>query len=181
MIIGLTGTNGAGKTAAAEHLRRRGFRYDSLSDEIRRELERQGKPATRENLIVCGNELRAAHGPAVLAERVRGRLEAGCDYVIDSIRNPSEVLALRQLPGFALVHLDAPRRLRYERALQRGDARSPASYEEFAEQEEREMRGENPLHQQLRACYEMADHTIWNGGGVEQLKDALDELIAGRA
>ena len=35
MVIGLTGTNGAGKTSGADYLRELGFQYLSLSDEIR--------------------------------------------------------------------------------------------------------------------------------------------------
>ena len=34
MIIGLTGANGAGKTVTADHLKAKGFRFYSLSDEI---------------------------------------------------------------------------------------------------------------------------------------------------
>ena len=73
MIIGLTGTNGAGKTVAAEHLQTNGFAFHSLSDEIRAELESEGREATRENLIESGNRLRADYGSAVLAERVKAR------------------------------------------------------------------------------------------------------------
>ena len=88
MILGLTGTNGAGKTSAAAWLRERGFLYESLSDEIRRELESRGLPATRDNLTRVGNEMRTAGGAGVLARRIKQRLEPGADYVIDSIRTP---------------------------------------------------------------------------------------------
>lgn len=91
MIIGVTGANGAGKTVVCEHLRTLGFHYYSLSDEIREELERQNLPATRENLIECGNRLRRAHGPAVLADRIRAWLEPDSNYVIDSVRAPAEI------------------------------------------------------------------------------------------
>ena len=82
MVIGLTGTNGAGKTVAAEHLRSIGFVYHSLSDEIRTELEGQDRELTRENLIAMGNQLRADYGPTVLAERVKERLRPDRHYVM---------------------------------------------------------------------------------------------------
>ena len=42
-LIGLTGTNGAGKGEVAAYLMKKGYAYVSLSDEIRDELRRQGK------------------------------------------------------------------------------------------------------------------------------------------
>jgi dCMP deaminase len=177
MIIALTGTNGAGKTTVCEHLKRLGFAYYSLSDEIRAELARRGQPATRENLIEMGNRLRREGGPAILAERVKAKLELGCNYVVDSVRNPAEVEALRRLPDFHLLHVDAPIALRYERARARRDARVPATLEEFVEQEEREMQSADPASQQLRACYELADERLVNAGTKEELLARLDELV----
>ena len=139
MILGLTGTNGAGKTALSEYLRTRGFEYYSLSDEIREELGRRGETATRENLIGMGNRLRREFGPAVLAERVKARLQPGRNVVVDSVRNPAEVESLRRLPDFHLLYLDAPVEVRYARARQRGDARTPAALEQFIAQEQREL------------------------------------------
>ena len=120
MIVGLTGTNGAGKTVTADHLKAKGFRFYSLSDEIRAELERQRLSNTRENLIEMGNRLRREYGPPVLAERVKTKLRPDQNYVIDSIRNPSEVEALRLNGNFHLLHLDAPPNVRYERVVSRG-------------------------------------------------------------
>ncbi len=176
MIIGLTGTNGAGKTSVCEHLKSRGFSYRSLSDEIREELEREKRPASRENLIEMGNRLRRELGAAVLAERVKARLEPDRNWVVDSIRNPAEVAALRQLRGFHLLHLDAPLELRYERARQRGDSRAPASLEEFVAQEQREMSSDDAAAQQLRACYELADEKLSNGGSLAEFQARVDEL-----
>ncbi len=178
MIIGLTGANGAGKTVAGEHLRAKGFEFHSLSDEIREELERLKREATRENLIEMGNRLRAEHGPAVLAERVKDKLRPDGNYVIDSIRNPYEVEALRKEPDFHLLHLDAPRELRYERARQRGGPRAPGSLEEFAELEERETNSDDPTRQQLRACHELADETLLNDADVAALNEKLSRLTA---
>ncbi len=180
MIIGLTGTNGAGKTVAAVHLQTNGFASHSLSDEIRAELEQQGREATRENLIETGNRLRTDHGPAVLAERVKARLRPDRNYVIDSIRNPHEVRALRLAGNFCLLHLDGPREVRYERVRARGGPRTPASLDEFIALEERETNSDDPTHQQLRVCREMADETLVNGGTIEELHSALDTLVKGR-
>jgi dephospho-CoA kinase len=178
MFIGLTGTNGAGKTSGADYLKESGFRYLSLSDEIRRELADRNQPPTRENLTRVGNELRARFGAEVLARRVMAGLAEDGDYVIDSIRNPSEVAALRGLPGFRLVHFDAPVEERYRRAVERKDERTPLSFEEFAEQEAREMESPDQTTQQLRATFRLADETVINAGSLEEMKEKLDRLIA---
>ena len=179
MIIGLTGANGAGKTVTAEYLRTKGFEYHSLSDEIRNELAAAGREATRENLIEMGNQLRAEYGPAVLADRIRARLRPDRNYVIDSIRNPYEVKFLQADKEFHLLHLDGPIDLRYERVRQRGGPRAPESLEEFVEQEQRETESGDPAHQQLRACYELADATLINDGALEDLHRRLDDRVKG--
>ena len=179
MIIGLTGTNGAGKTVTADYLQTKGFHFHSLSDEIREELSSQGREANRENLIETGNALRREYGPAVLAERVKTRLRPDRNYVIDSIRNPYEVDALRMTSEFKLLHLDAPRRVRYERVVARGGPRTPASWEEFVEQEEREMASADATNQQLRATWEKADAVLNNDGTMQELESRIDTIATG--
>ncbi len=69
-IIGLTGTNCAGKGEAAEFLKKKGFAYFSLSDLIRDKLQKQDMELTRNNLIRYGNLMRKEGGPDILARLV---------------------------------------------------------------------------------------------------------------
>ncbi len=179
MIIGLTGTNGSGKTSLADLLKAAGFYYHSLSDEIRAELEKSGQPLTRENLIACGNRLRREFGRDVLAVRTRARLSAERNYVIDSIRHPEEVRALRRLPDFHLLAVEAPLELRYQRARARGDARVPASLEQFVELEQRELAGADPEAQNLPACAVLADAAVVNDGSLEEFRQHAEAVIRG--
>ena len=178
MIVGLTGTNGAGKTAVSEMLRERGYGYQSLSDEIRAELKRRGLPATRENLIAEGIALRSRFGPAALAERVAQRLNGDRDWVVDSVRNPHEVAALRRDPGFRLLFVDAPPEIRYERTRSRADERTPGSFEQFQAEELRETTSDDPAAQQLHACQQLADETLWNDADLGEVERRLDLLLA---
>jgi len=177
MIIGLTGTNGAGKTAVAQYLESLGFECHSLSDEIRRELTEQGLPSTRENLIHKGNAIRANEGRSALADRVKARLADGTRYVIDSIRNPSEVESLRATGRFRLLLVDAPQQVRYRRVVARGGDRLPASFEEFVDQERREWESDDPAAQRMKATIEMADETISNEAGVAELRLKVNALV----
>lgn len=179
MVIGLTGTNGSGKTTLAEHLKAAGFYYLSLSDEIRAELERAGLPPTRENLIARGNALRHEFGRDVLAVRTRERLLPERNYVVDSIRHPDEVRALRQLPDFHLLHIEAPLEVRYQRARDRGDARAPASLEQFVNLERQEQAGVDPEAQNLPACAALADAVLANDGDVAQLGARAEAVVQG--
>ena len=119
MIIGLTGKNGAGKGEVARFLTESGYEYHSLSDILREELAARGEQVTREVLIGIGNELRANYGAGVLAERTLKKLGVETHAVVDSIRNPFEVEALRRRLSFYLLSVDADPKVRFERALAR--------------------------------------------------------------
>ena len=177
MIIGLTGKNGAGKTAVCDYLRKRGFEYASLSDAIRTEIRRRGEEVTREKLIEVGTELREQGGAGILAERILADLEAEHNYVIDSIRNPAEVAALRRRPDFTLFALDAVAKIRFERSLSRAREHAATTFEQFMAEEERELASDNPAAQQLLATLALADVTIANNGTVEELHGKLDGIL----
>ncbi len=173
-IIGLTGTNGAGKGECAAFLVSKGFAYHSLSDILRDELRTRGLEPDRNNLIRIGNELREAHGPDVLARRTAAQVKAPA--VIDSIRNRREVERLRELDGFLLLAIDAPLEIRFGRVAARGRDESAATLEEFRRKEEEEMSG-GTAAQQLAACMALADRRIVNDGTLEELHRQLEEFL----
>lgn len=177
MIIGLTGKNGAGKTEVCEYLKKRSFEYHSLSDEIREEAGRRRLEITREVLIEQGNELREKHGPGILAERILGKLETDHNYVIDSIRNPSEVDALRTRSDFTLLAVEADEGIRFERSRKRGREQAAETLQQFIAEEERELDSDNPASQQLLATRQKADMVVTNNGSLEDLHRRLDEII----
>ena len=97
MRIGVAGFNAAGKTEVVRFLEGRSFYPVSLSDVIREDLARGGLEPTRERMIERGRELREQFGPAILAQRALAKLPEDRNHVIDSIRHPAEVEALRAL------------------------------------------------------------------------------------
>jgi len=177
MIIGLTGRNAAGKTEVSEYLKSRGFEYFSLSDEIREEIRNRKLEITRDLLIEVGNELRSRFGPGVLAERILRRLGHERNYVIDSIRNPSEVEVLRSRGDFTLLGVEADRTSRFERSRLRGREGAVRTLEEFIQEEERELSSNDPASQQLIATQKMADGVLRNDDSIEGLHCRLDELL----
>jgi dephospho-CoA kinase len=173
-LIGLTGTNGAGKGEAAAFFLSHGYAYLSLSDVLRDALRAEGLEETRDNLIRKGNEMRRRGGPDVLAravlDKVRGK------SVIDSIRNPKEIECLRRQPGFILLAIDAPAAVRFDRVRKRGRNESATTLADFLAKEEEE-KSSDPAAQQLHACLRLADRTIMNDGTIDDFRRRLEEFL----
>ncbi|HEY2932326.1 MAG TPA: deaminase [Acidobacteriota bacterium] len=176
MIIGLTGRNAAGKGEVADYLKRRGFQYFSLSDVIREELARSGREITRENLIRAGTELRQKYGHGYLAEQIARKIHGDRNYVIDSIRNPSEVSVFRRDPRFVLLHVAANPEVRFRRMQGRGRENDPLTLEHFRQLEEREASSDESA-QQLHEVQRMADVTIENNESVDRLHQDVHQMV----
>lgn len=179
MIIGLTSFIGAGKTTTGDYLVKKGFVFYSLSDVIREEIKSRGLGITRDRLVEVGNELRKRFGSSVLADRIieKTRKEPDKNYVIDSIRNPAEIIALRKIKGFRLVFIDAQLELRFKRINERQREKDPQTFEDFKKAEQREMKSSDSANQQLLKCKEMADIVIINDASLNALYKKIDKFV----
>jgi dephospho-CoA kinase len=173
-LIGLTGTNGAGKGEAAVFFVSRGYEYHSLSDVVRDALAAEGLEPSRDNLIRKGNALRREGGPDALARRILAKIRGRA--VIDSIRNPSEIEFLRTQPGFVLLALEAPPELRFERVAKRGRNECAPDLPSFLRKEDEEN-GPDPGAQQLGRCMALADRVLVNDGTLDDLRRKLEEIL----
>ena len=180
MRIGIAGLNAAGKTEAVRFLEARGFHAASLSDVIRLELADAGLEPTRERMIETGRELRASHGPGVLAERVLAKLPDSRNHVIDSIRHPQEVAVLRRSGDLLLLWLEADAARRFERSRERARPGDPGSVEAFRRLENRELGSADPARQQLLEVRGLADEIVVNDGDLPALHEKLDRLLQGK-
>lgn len=182
MIIGLTSFIGAGKTTVGDYLVKKGFVFYSLSDVIREEIRSRGLEITRDKLVEVGNELRKKYGSSVLADRIIEKISKELkknkkNYVIDSIRNPAEIIALRKVKDFKLLFVDAPIEIRFKRIVERQREKDPVLFEDFKKAEEREMKSKDSSSQQLLKCKQMADAVIVNDSTVEALYNKIDKII----
>lgn len=179
MIIGMTGTLGAGKGTVVEYLvKERGFKHFSVSGFLREILIKRGEKINRNSLVNLGNQLRARFGVAYLAEELYKKASAEVkDGVIESLRNPAEVEALRSKGNFWLLAVDADMKIRYERIQARGGEKDGVSFEEFCRMEKREMNSKDPNKQSLRKCMAMADYTLFNNGTKEELYSKLKQVL----
>ena len=173
--MGLTGRNASGKSTFVEWFSAKGLRSVSCSDSIRAWLAEQGLEPTREALIEGGRELRRQGGGGILAEMLLEIL-SGEDAVVDSIRTPAEVEALRERGDFFLIEVRADQEARWERMSNRGRSGDPLDKEVFLRQEEAEASSKDEAGQALDATAEMADVTIDNDGPLEELERKLGEV-----
>lgn len=178
MIIGITGTNGAGKGTVVDYLvQHKGFKHYSARDFIVEEISRRGIPLERNAMREVGNDLRATHGPGyIIQELYRRALSDGADAVIESIRTLGEISELKK-SGVLLWAVDADKRSRYERSVLRGSSTDHVTFEQFVEQENREMRSNDPGRQNIHAVMQLADAVLTNDGTPEELYAQVEEAL----
>jgi len=180
MIIGVAGRNGAGKGEVVRFLEERSFYAVSLSDVIRDVLRERGEEESRERMIETGHALRSQGGPGVLAESLLRKLAADRNYVVDSIRHPAEVAALRASgEPFTLLWVEATAPTRFARMQERKRSGDPDNLEAFESLEARELGSADPAAQQLLAVRELADKELENEGSLEELHHQVHEALAG--
>ncbi|HYC83127.1 MAG TPA: AAA family ATPase [Candidatus Paceibacterota bacterium] len=179
LIIGITGTIGAGKGEAVNYLTHHcGFKHYSVRDYLTRELERRGVPIDRPAFFALSNELRNEHGGEHIVKELFAEAEAaGGDAIIESIRARGEVLFLKDLPNFLLLGVDAPASIRYQRILKRGSATDHVTFEEFLIQERNEMASENPNKQNLQYCLQASHVIVENLGSLPEFYEKIDAAV----
>lgn len=178
IILGITGSNGAGKGMIVEYLvNNKEFEHLSASGLITQEIIKRNIPINRDNMIMVGNDLRAKFGAGYIAEELLKRAEKSeNNVIIESIRTLGEVKKLKEVGGL-LVAVEANQKLRYKRILLRGGSKDGVSFKEFMDQEKREKESDDPNKQNLLACKKAADYLIENNGSIEELNEKIEKLL----
>lgn len=177
IIIGITGTLGAGKGTIVNLLKEKGFLHYSARDFIVETIEKEGLEVNRDSMTLIGNRLREEHSPSYIIESLYHRAkESGKNSIIESVRNPKEVEFLRQKEDFLLIAVDADIKIRYQRILQRKSSTDNVSFETFRQNEEREMQSNDVNAQNLKSCIDKADILVDNSGTIEELKEKIEEI-----
>jgi dephospho-CoA kinase len=178
MIIGLTGSFGAGKGAVAEYLvEEKGFAHYSARDFITKEIQKRNMPVTREAMIKVANDLRAQFGPGyIISELFKEAQKHGGDAVVESLRAVAEVETLKELGG-VVIGIDAEPELRYKRMTSRGTETDHVSFERWKEQQEEETNENDPTKQNIFGALKASDNVIQNNGTLEELHKNVDEAL----
>lgn len=181
IVIGITGTSGAGKETVVRYLQlQRKFTHYSVSGFITDEVVKRGLSVNRDTMRSVANELRVQHGVTyivdMLYERVRTtREEEGA--IIESLRALGEVQRIKKLGG-VVIGVDADIDIRYKRVHARGSMKDSVTYEEFIAQEYSEMNENDPYKQNLNAALKEANFVLRNDGTIETLQVKIKDVLA---
>ncbi|MDB5184060.1 MAG: hypothetical protein JWO07_741 [Candidatus Saccharibacteria bacterium] len=172
-IIGIAGTNGAGKDTLGELLADlQQYKFTSVSDILREELTKQGIPHEREHMRALSTKWANEFGHEILTiktiesyveEEKRGGYKG---LAIGSIRRPAEAEAIKN-DGGIVIWVDGDRRTRYERiqAANRGRAHTDdLTFDEWSKQEDIELSpiDNEPGSMNMNGVREIADIHIDN-------------------
>ncbi len=179
MIIGLTGSFGAGKGTVVDYLvHAHDYHHFSASGFITEEIVRRQLPVNRDSMILVANDLRATHGPSYIIDSLYARAEArGGNVIIESLRAVAEVRRIKALGGL-VVGIDADPALRYERAHARKSEKDNVTYEKWLAQEQAESNEGDVTKQNIFGALQESDVIIQNNGTVEALHQAIDGVLA---
>jgi len=179
MLIGVTGTDGAGKGTAVEYLvKQHNFTHYSSRDLIVAEIERQGLPVNRNQMRLTANDLREQFGNDFVVKQALEKAKADNvkNAVIESVRALAEAEYLKEHEGILLA-VDADQAIRYKRVQQRRSASDLVDFETFKSQEELEKNDPNPHGMQKAKVMAMADYTIKNSTSIEELHAQVDAVL----
>jgi dephospho-CoA kinase len=180
LIIGITGTLGAGKGTVVDYLvRKKSFIHFSVRGYLAELIQKKGEVVNRDSLTHTANKLREDNNPAYIIEELyKKAFETQQNCIIESIRTPGEIRSLRQKPGFILLAVDADIALRYQRIVVRNSETDNISFETFQSNERREMHSDDPNKQNLSACIEQADYVISNNQSINELENKIEAIIS---
>src|SRR3989338_4227048 len=176
MIIGLTGTIGAGKSLAALYIKSKGVEHLTYSNVIREEAKKRGIEPTRNNLQWLGNQMRKEAGDSGILSKVLLDKIKTDKALLDGIRNLKEFEYLRQREDFFLVGIDAEQKIRFKRLKSRAREGDPKTFSDFKIIDDKENLG-NESGQEIRKCLVKADFIVLNNTSEQDMWIKIDVIL----
>jgi dephospho-CoA kinase len=181
-VIGITGTLGSGKGTVSDFLHQKGYKIYVFSDVIKKELRKEGREITRENMQDKGNELREEFGANIIAKKIAENIisDSAELAIADGARNPEEIIYLKNhFKNYFTIGVTASADTRFKLIKSRNKSFDRMDREVFDKLERRGRgEGETKSGQQEERCLELADYIIENEGTVEELEAKVRKVLA---
>ncbi|MDR2868305.1 MAG: AAA family ATPase [Bacteroidales bacterium] len=179
IILGITGTIGAGKGTIVDYLVQKfRFQHYSVREYLATEATKRGMALNRDTYVALANELRLQHSPSFIIDQLyEEAIHKGENAIIESIRTVGEIESLRQKESFVLLAIDAQKEIRYHRIIERQSETDHIDFDTFKENEAREMSATDPHKQNLSQCIAQADFLLNNDGDFPQLYQQIDGIL----
>ncbi len=176
-VIAFVGMPGAGKSFCVDYLKSKGLHSVYFGGIVVDEVEARGLEVNESNEKLVREELRATHGPGVMAERILAKIDllfqqGNKILVADGLYSWTEYKIFKEHFGdhAVIIAITAPRKLRHERMSKRSvrplNSQQVAA-REFAEIENIEKGG--PIAN--------ADYTITNNATTDELQEAINLIL----
>lgn len=176
IILGVVGDLSSGKTTLASYMQQTynasTYRFSTILRDITTRLY---LPPSRENLQELSTILRKQFGDDLLSNIIAQ--DAAHDkneiILVEGIRRPSDVIYLKELPGFHLLYLTAEPKIRWERLTQRGENPDDAhkTFQKFLQDEQAEA---DHLIQDIA---KQASYTIVNNGTIKEFYANINNVV----
>jgi dephospho-CoA kinase len=180
VIIGITGTLGAGKGTVVDYLvKEKNFQHYSVRGYLAEIIKSREGIVDRDSLTHTANELRKQFNPAYIIDQLyKVASTSGENCVIESIRTPGEISSLRKYDNFYLLAVDADIKTRFQRIKHRNSETDHIDFDTFKNNETREMHSDDPNKQNLSECIRQADFVIDNNGTIDELNTNTERIIS---
>ncbi|MCX6705836.1 MAG: AAA family ATPase [Candidatus Woesebacteria bacterium] len=179
IVIGITGTLGAGKGTVVDYLvNKKGFKHYSVGDYLKEKLIKKEVEPNRDNLREVANQIMEKYGPDYITRKLFLKAKKEKEgVIIESIRNPKEAEFIRTQKNGYLFAVDANQKTRYLRIQKRNSEKDNITFKKFKEQEKKESQSKDPNAQNLPKCISMADYKFDNNGTINKLYEKVEKVI----
>ena len=181
IVISITGTIGAGKGTVVDYLKKKyGFEHYSARTFLYTLVDAKKMERNRDSLKLVANKLRVKDRPAAVAIVLFEEAKCvGKNAIIESIHTEGEIQSLqsRKLP-FMLLAVNADPKIRYVHIMSCGSKTDDVSFEDWTEQEQKEMASKDPTKQNLSCCMELVDVKILNNRTFEEFSKEIDKVTS---
>lgn len=176
-IIALVGEMASGKDSIAVHLAKNyNAQTVSFSQPLRDILDRLHLPQNRLNISNLGTVLRQTFGQDVLNKIVIAEVEQSDKklFCLPNIRLESDMIAIKDLPGFILISVDTKPEVRFTRLTKRHQNADDdgKTWEQFLAD------SQLPTETEIRNIMKQAKYKIDNNGTAAELIAQVDQIMA---